>query len=389
MKIEQYKENVDRIELDGQTIYLVGTAHVSQSSIELAENTIREINPDSVAIELCASRLNSLKNPDRWKNMDILSVIKDGKSYVLMAQLMLSGFQKKLGDKLKVKPGAEMMKALEVAEEMDREIILADREIRITLKRTWNGLGIWGTTKLVTGMIFGLFGNHEIDEEEIERMKQVDALEELMSEFSKSFPGVRSSLIDERDQYLAAKIRSGSGSTTVAVVGAGHVPGIKNWIDKDIDLANLEIIPERQPVSRLISWGIPSAVIALIVYTTIAAGLTQGIKMAEAWFWVNATFGALGSLLAGAHVLTIITAFLVSPFTSLNPLIAGGWVAGLVEALIRKPRVSDLETIAEDVGTLKGFWTNRVSKILLVIALTNLFGSIGTFIGIGKLSTML
>jgi len=383
------KDNVDLIKLNGRSIHLVGTAHVSQTSVDLAEEVIREVKPETVAVELCESRYKSLQDPNRWKNMDIVSVIREGKSYVLMAQLMLAGFQKKLGNQLDVTPGAEMIRAVAVANDIDSEILLADRDIRTTLKRTWASLGFWSMLKLIFAMIAGLFTGEKIDEAEIERLKNSDALEELMREFSEALPEVRTALIDERDQYLAAKIKNAPGQSIVAIVGAGHIPGIKQWIEREVDLSALETVPSSRKFGKIIAWGIPLVVLGIIGYGFYSAGVGKGVEMFETWFWINASLGAFGALLAFAHPLTILAAFVASPFTSLNPLIAAGWVAGLVEAMIKKPRVSDLETIADDVSTLKGLWNNRLSKILLVIALTNLFGTIGTFIGIERITSLL
>lgn len=383
------KENLDLIRDDDREIYLVGTAHVSKSSVELAEEVLREIKPDTVAVELCDSRYRSLQDPNRWKNMDIVSVIREGKSYVLMAQLMLAGFQKKLGDQLDVKPGAEMMQAVAVAKEIEAELVLADRDIKTTLKRTWASLGFWSMLKLIFAMIAGLFSGEKIDEDEIERLKKADALEELMADFSEALPEVRTALIDERDQYLAQKIKEAPGKKIVAIVGAGHIPGIKQWFFKDIDLAKLSELPDKKSKAKLLAWIIPAVVLAVIAYGFYSAGVSKGVEMFAAWFWINGALGAFGSLLALAHPLTILSAFIASPFTSLNPLIAGGWVAGLVEAIIKKPRVSDLETIADDISTVGGWWQNRISKILLVIALTNLCGTIGTLIGLERITRLL
>ena len=388
-EITQIEENVDRISLGDKTVFLVGTAHISQKSVELAEKVIREQKPDAVAIELCASRHASLLDPERWKNTDIVSVIRTGKAYVLMAQLVLASFQKKLGDQLKIKPGSEMLKSAEVADEIGASLVLADRDVRTTLKRSWSALGAFGTLRLVMSMVFSLFSDQKIDEEEIERLKQSDALQEMMKEFSDALPEVRTALIDERDKYLASKIRDGEGETIVAVVGAGHVPGIHKWIDQEIDLEALEEIPKPNPVWKAVGWIIPALVIGLFAYGFMQSGASKTVEMAWTWFLINGIFGGLGSLLALAHPLTIITAFVVSPFTSLNPLIAGGWVAGLVEAILRKPRVSDLESVADDIAHISGLWTNRVSRILLVVALTNLCGTIGTFVGIERVGSLL
>ncbi|MCB0318417.1 MAG: TraB/GumN family protein, partial [Bdellovibrionales bacterium] len=305
LEISNIRDNVDLVKSGSKEFYLVGTAHVSKSSMELAEEIIREVKPNSVAVELCEHRHSSLKDPNRWKNMDIVSVIREGKTYVLLAQLMLAGFQKKLGEKLQIKPGAEMLRSLEVAKEVGCQTVLADREIKTTLKRTWSSLGIWGTCKLIFGMLAGAFGEQNVTEEEIERLKSADALDELMKEFSKALPGVRKALIDERDKYLAAKIASAPGEKIVAIVGAGHIPGIKEWLDKDVDLKELEEIPPAKKITKVIAWGIPILVISLIVFGFFKAGIKTSISMLESWFWINAAFGALGSLIALAHPVTI------------------------------------------------------------------------------------
>ena len=384
--IQNESSDITRIDLpENRQITIVGTAHVSRKSVELAEEIIREVAPDSVAVELCEPRFQSLRDPDRWKNTDIVQIIKEGKAYVLLVQLVLAGFQRKLGDHLQVKPGEEMMQAVTVAEELDIPVSLVDREVKITLKRIWGNLGLWSTIKVIGAMIGALFTTKEIDSEEIERLKSADALEELMKDFSDALPGVREALIDERDMYLAQKIKDTPGDSIVAIIGAGHVPGIKKWIHQDIALAPLEELPKPKKIRKVIAWSIPVLVAALIIYGFFSSGAETSIDMITAWVVINGVMGALGALLAGGHVITVLTALIASPFTSLNPFIAAGWVAGLVEASFRKPRVSDLEHIADDISTVRGAYRNRVSKILLVVCLTNLFGSIGTFIGLERI----
>jgi pheromone shutdown-related protein TraB len=382
-------QNVDQISIGGKEIFLVGTAHVSKASADLAEQVIRQVKPDSVAIELCEPRYQSLKNPDRWKNMDIVSVIRQGKAYVLMAQLMLAAFQKKLGDQLKIKPGAEMVRAAEIAEATGARIILADRNVTTTLKRTWASLGFWSMGKLFFAMLGGLFSDQKIDEAEIERLKSSDALDELMREFSKALPEVRISLIDERDKYLAEKIQSAPGTRIVAIVGAGHVAGIKRYLGTKIDIQALDALPPPSPFARLLGMGIPALFVALIVGGFFYSGAETSAHMVGAWILITGGFAALGSLIALGHPLTILSAFVASPFTTIHPLLASGWVAGLVEAMIRKPRVGDLEHIAEDLSTYGGWYRNRVSRILLIMALTNLFGTIGALWGIKVVASML
>jgi len=382
-------ENVDLVRLDSRLIYLIGTAHISKASAELVDQTIRKVRPQTVAVELCQARYQSLKNPERWKNMDIYSVIRAGKAYVLMAQLMLAAFQKKLGDKLGIKPGAEMMAALKTAEELGAQTLLADRDITVTLKRTWAGLSLWSMGKVLVLMLSGLFSKKTFDEAEIERLKRSDALDELMKEFSEKLPEVRTTLIDERDRYLAARIQSAPGPAVVAVVGAGHVQGIKKWLGKEIDTAALEVIPPPNVWLRLAAWFIPVAALGLIVYGFFASGMGTSAGMISSWVWITGCAAALGAAIALAHPLTIICAFITAPFTTLHPLLASGWIAGLVEAWIRKPRVSDLETIADDVTQFSGLWKNRVSKILLIMALTNLFGALGALYGLKVVASLL
>lgn len=384
-------ENVHLLNHDGREIYLVGTAHVSAKSAELVETVLRQVQPDTVAVELCQPRYRALKNPEQWKQTDILQVIKQGKAYLLLAQLLLSGFQRKIGKKLGVKPGAEMLKAVEVADELGAETVMADREVSITLRRTWSNLGFWSGIKLVASLAYeGVLGEtEELGEEEIERLKTADVLEEAMQDFAKAMPQVRESLIDERDRYLASKIASSPGQKVVAVVGAGHVPGITEYLGDDIDILALEEIPPPSPWGKILGWGIPLAILSLIIYGLMTAGTEVGGQMLLDWLWVNAAFGGLGSLMALAHPVTIIVAFLVSPFTSANPMIAAGWVAGLVEATIRKPRVEDFEDLGAQPLTFRLFWRNRVTRVLLVMLLTNLMGGLGTFLSGGLIASRL
>lgn len=380
--------NVDTLTVGSKTIYLVGTAHISQKSVDLAEEIIRKIRPDSVAVELCASRFESLKNPDRWKNTDIVSVIKQGKAYLLLAQIMIAGFQKKLGDQLHIKPGAEMMRSAAVAEEVGAKLSLADRDVKTTLKRTWANLGFWGMIKLVFTMLQGLFLDKRIDEAEIERLKSTDALEEMMAEFTQALPGVREALIDERDSYLAQKIKASPGEKIVAVIGAGHVPGIKREILKDIDLQHLEAIPPKKLIWRLLGWAIPASLAVFLAISFLRSGSAGSLAMLKSWYLITGLSAAAGSLLALASPLTTLGVFIISPITSLHPMIAAGWVAGLIEAMLHKPRVSDFETVSDDVVTLRGFLKNRISKILLIIALTNLLGGVGKLYAVGKIAGM-
>jgi pheromone shutdown-related protein TraB len=385
----EIEPNVDLIEHEGRSFFIIGTAHVSKDSADLVERTIRDRNPDTVAVELCESRFESLSNPDRWKETDIYTVIKSGRAYVLMAQLALSTFQKRLADEFGVRPGEEMHRAIKVSEETGAELSLVDREIRTTLKRAWATAGFWTLMKVLYQTILSTFHAQDISQEDIEKMKTGDELAVVLDEFSGSLPGVKVALIDERDQYLAQKIRNAPGDTVVAVVGAAHVPGIKRAFGAAIDLDVLDELPPPKKIFRIIGWGIPLLVIGLIVAGFITSGRETTEQMVMAWVLANGICAAIGTTLALAHPLTIITAFVAAPLTSLNPTIAAGWVCGLVEAWLRKPRVKDLESIGDDLGSVRGIWKNRVMKVLLVVVLANLGSSIGTFIGVGWVAALL
>ena len=375
--------------INDKKIILIGTAHISKESIVEVEEAIEEYQPDSVCVELCASRFESIRNADRWKQMDIVKVVKDGKAPMLMANLILTAFQKKMGDKLGVKPGAEMIAAIDKAEEVDAEIVLADRDMTVTLKRAWGGLSFWEKTKLMFQILFGIVDSPDITEEEVESLKQSDMLTEAIEAMSKELPGIRTTLIDERDQYLAAKISDAPGSVVVAAVGAAHVPGIKKHLGKSINLSELEVLPPTRRLGKYLKWIIPMIIIGLIGYGFWGMNTDVSLEMIKRWILANGVLSAIGAAIAGGHILTILAAFVAAPITSLNPTIAAGWVSGLTEAWIRKPKVKDFENLATDITSVKGFRKNVITRILLVVVLSNLGSTIGTIIGIPLITKLL
>lgn len=375
-------KNISRLTCDNKEIVLVGTAHVSKQSAELVEKVIEEEKPDTVCVELCQSRYQSLTRKDQWRNMNLLKVIKEKKAFLLLSNLMLAYFQKKIGQKLDVKPGEEMIRAIQAATSAGAHIHLADRDIRTTLSRTWRLMGLWTKMKLLAQFIASVGDLDDIKEEDVEKLKNKDVLETVLSEIGDSFPEIRRILIDERDQYLTEKIRTAPGQTIVAVVGAGHVPGIeKNW-DRSIDMAALEQMPPKGRWAGFIKWGIPTLILALIIAGFFTAGAHAGAHMIKWWILANAVLAGLGAAAALGHPLTVIGAVIASPITSLNPMIAAGWVAGVVEAFIGKPKVRDFERLPDDISTLKGFWRNKITRILMVVVFTNIGSSLGTFVAI-------
>lgn len=371
------KPNLDLIERNGRKFYILGTAHISRESVDLVEETISAYKPDCVAVELCQARYESIQDPKRWRETDIYRVIKDGQAYVLMAQLALSAFQKRLGSKLQVKPGEEMITAIERAKHLEIPVQLADRDVKVSLKRAWAHAGFWAMLKMSGSLLWALIAPQPVSKEEIENLKTTDMLTDMIDEFGRYLPGVKQALIDERDHYLAKKIYDSQGQSVVAVVGAGHVPGIKKFLGEDIDLKPLEEIPPKKKSSVFFSWAIPGGIILLIAYGFFASGKEIGIEMVNTWILLTGALAAVGAICALAHPLTVIVSFVVAPITTLHPLIAAGWISGLVEAVLRKPKVKDLESLGEDILTLKGLWKNGVTRILLVIALTNLGSALG------------
>lgn len=374
--------NVHRLTFEGKDVTLVGTAHISQESADLVSRVIEENKPDTVCVELCQSRYDSLTQKKKWENTDLLKVIKEKKAFLLLSNLLLASFQKRIGQKLGIRPGEEILQAVRSAETAGAAVHLADRDIRITLSRTWRLMGFWKKTKLLTEILSSVWEVQEITQDQIEEMKKKDVLDALLSEIGEALPEVRRILIDERDQYLSHKIRHAPGNRIVAVVGAGHVPGILASWGKEVDLASLEQLPPKGKLGKILGWGIPAFIIGLILFAFVYSGTTATAEMVKWWTLTTAVLAALGAAAAFGHPLTILSAAVAAPFTTLHPLIAAGWISGLVEAAIAKPKVKDFESLLDDIASFKGFWRNKITRILLVVVFTNLGASIGTFVAI-------
>ncbi|SDH34421.1 TraB/GumN family protein [Desulfosporosinus hippei] len=373
-------ESISRIDLYGKEFILIGTAHVSKQSAELVKEVIEAERPDSVCIELDEPRYQTIIEGNKWKETDIFKIIKEKKATLLLINLVISSFQKRLAKQFGINAGQEMIQGAESAKEIGANLVLADRNIQITFSRIWQGVGFWGKVKLLTGIFFSIFDDEDISEEDLEKMKSQDMLNSILNEFTVSFPKLKLPLIDERDQYLAQKIKDAPGSKVVAVLGAAHVPGIKEELKREHDLAKLSEVPAQSKTLKIIGWSIPLLILAVMVYTFIA-NPAAGIQQTISWVLWTGSFAALGTALAFGHPLTILTSFVVAPITTLHPLIAAGWFAGIVQAYLRRPSVRDFENLSEDVFSLKGFWNNKVTRILIIVTLANLGGTIGTIIG--------
>lgn len=364
----------EKITVDGKEIILVGTVHVSPESVQEVRETIEREKPDTVGVELCERRHEILTEKKQWEEQEIFKIIREGKTYLFLANLLLSNFQKKIGEEFGSEPGAEMLEAVKIAEEHNIPISLLDRDISVTLRRAWKSMGAKEKLKLLYALVAGFFVETE---EVIEELKDLDVITELMEELAEEIPGAKKALIDERDQYIASKILESEGKT-VAVVGAGHIEGLKNMLRQPyVSREGLDEIPLGRSWFKYISYAVPVVFAAIVVYAFVSAGVEMTLHILWLWFIINGSLSALGTLLAMGHPLSIITAFLAAPFTSLNPALAAGWFAGLVEAYVRKPKVADFEGL-RDITGFRDFYRNQVTRILLVIAFSNIGSTIGT-----------
>lgn len=377
---------IEQINLNQATVHLLGTAHVSQASVLEVERAIEDIKPDVVCIELCETRTAALKNKKKWQDMDIVSVIKSGRAPLLAVNLMLTALQQKMGKNLGVEPGAEMIAALNLAEQKAAKVVLADREVGITMRRVWRKLGIFKKMKLLLHLLLDLLSSQELTEQEVERLKNQDLLSEALDQLSQQFPEVKAVLLDERDAYLATKIHQASvdnptAKNILAVIGAGHLAGVKQALPTPQDLKQLNQVPPPGIFWSAFKWVFPLLIMGILGYGFFYGG-QNSVQTLQIWVLANGLLAALGAVLALGHWLTIIAAFLAAPLTSLNPLIAAGWVSGLVEAWARKPKVQDFERLTQDISSFKGFWRNKITRILLVVVFTNLGSAIGTWVAL-------
>jgi len=388
-------KGVRRIVLSGRQFVLVGTAHVSSESVAEVRRIVAEERPAVVCVELDEGRHRSLTGEAGWHELNIGKVLRDGKGFLLLANLVLSAFQRRLGSDLGVKPGEEMLAAMQAAQELSIPCVLADRDIQVTLRRAWSSSGWWGRSKMLAAMITAVLSNEKLEADEIERLKESDVLAEMMKELADYLPPAKRALIDERDRWLAVRIHDAAGAKVVAVVGAGHLEGIVGHLEaldagrETADVSDISGVPARRLIGRVLPWVVPAAIMALFVAGFFKSGLRMSLEMALKWLIANGGLAALGSLIALAHPLTILVAFVGAPVATLNPFIGIGLFTGVVEAFLRKPRVSDFERLQQDVASLKGFYTNRVTRILLVFFLSSIGGMIGNFIAIPWIGSLL
>lgn len=385
-----------RLTLQGREFILLGTAHISHESIVQVTTSIRDEAPDCVAIELDEQRYASMKNPEAWKNLDIVKVLKGGQGFVLMANLVLASFQKRMGADVGVKPGEDMKAAITVAEEMNVPAVMVDRPIQMTLKRAWAKNSLWGKCKLLAVLLSSAFEKSEISAEEIERLKNESEMDSMMNEIAEYLPAVKEVLIDERDRYLAsriwdARVNGEAAKKIVAVLGAGHLPGVVRHLEA---LAAGTVSSDTTEISQLPPSGIggkvaglvfPVLIVGLIVAGFFTGGARASLDMLVQWVLWNGSLAALGALLAGGHILSVLAGFVGAPLATLNPVVGVGLFTGLVQAWVNKPKVEDMERLSDDATSVKGIYKNRILRVLLVFFLSSIGGVIGNFIAVPSL----
>ncbi|WP_405333631.1 TraB/GumN family protein [Fibrobacter sp.] len=382
------KSDIYRIKKDDREIVLIGTAHISQVSKDLVRATIEAEAPDTVCVELDEGRLKSIKEPDRWKKTDLKQVIKNKQLGTLIANLVLGSYQKRMGAQTGVKPGSELKEAVDCAEGRGAELVLADRDIKITLRRTWACTPWYRKLSLLGGLFASIFDKTEVSEEDLAKIKEQDALSAMMQDFGKSFPEVKQVLIDERDQFLASKIKNAPGKKIVAVVGAGHMNGIAKIIEEDRELPSEEsisVIPKSAPIWKIIGWAIPVAIIASIIAVGVHAGFEKAGELSLQWAMLTGGGAMLGTVIAGGHPVTILVALVAAPFTGLTPLIGVGFFTALTQVYMRPPRVSEMETLADDIWQVKRWWKNRVTRVILCFLCPGIPAIIGKILAIFKI----
>lgn len=382
-----YPTDVEIVPVNGREFILIGTAHISQESTDLVRAVIEQEHPDVVCVELDEQRYKTLSEKTKWENLDLKQIIRQKQLMTLLVNLLLASYQKRLGQQLGVTPGTELLEATKVAQELEIPLALVDRDVRITLRRAWNSMSFWEKMKLLGSGFIGAVEGEEISEEMLSEIRQSDVLTELMNELGEFMPVLKDVLIDERDTYIAQKTRDAAGEKVVAVVGAGHLSGIKQALleNRQDDLSVIEQVPPPSPVGKIIGWGIPALIIGMIVYIGITQGASAAGDNLLYWFLVNGIPSAVGAVIAWAHPLTIAVSFLGAPLTSLTPVIGAGYVAAFVQAYFAPPIVHEFKTVGDDIGHWRKWWQNKLLRVLLVFILTSLGSVLGTYLGAAQI----
>ncbi len=375
------------VERDGVRYTLLGTAHVSHESVDAVRAAIASSEFDAVSIELDPQRLHALTDPDALARLDLVKVLREGKTALFAANLGLAAYQRRLAEQLGIEPGAELKAAATDAKERGLPLHLIDRDVGLTFKRAMQRLGWWGRAKMSAGLMVSLFGDEEVGAQQIEDLKEGDMLEASFGEFARENPALYETIIGERDRYMGARLRetSGTARNVLAVIGAGHLQGLARHLREDATepgavRAELESVAEKSSIPWFTIL-LTAFVLGGFAWGFWRGGFDVGADLVLQWVLVTGTLGALGCAIAGGHPLSILAAFVASPLTPLHPALASGTVSALVEAWIRKPTYADFMALRDDVQTLRGWWRNRVARVLLNFFLTSLGTAIGVWTG--------
>lgn len=390
--VHSHAEPQITLEYEGVSITIIGTAHVSRTSADTVRRLINSGEYDTVALELCEHRYRTLIDPDALSRMDLVQVFRKGRGPAVMASLALGAFQQRIADQLGVELGGEMLAAISAASERDLPLLLIDRDIGTTLKRIYRNVPLGRRFKLLTLLIASVIARRTVSEEEIEQLKQGDVLESTFNQFAEQAEEIYRPLISERDHYMVAKLmqaaRAGGCRHILVVVGAGHMRGMRQGFNGASDefirdpierQHTLERLPPPSPWPRLMPWLIV-AIILLGFVLGFMKGSDIGWGMVQDWIIINGTLAAIGAMIALAHPVSIVSAFIAAPITSLNPAISAGMVAAAVETHFRRPSVGDFSRLRSDVCRIGGWWSNRVAHTFVVFFLSGMGSVIGTYV---------
>lgn len=394
--------SVSTLERDGTTFHVIGTAHVSSRSVDEVAQLIEEVRPEVVCVELCKGRHDALTQESSFRNLDVFKVVREGKTLYLLAHLALASYQRKMGQALGVKPGSELLAAIEAAKKVGARVELIDRDIHTTLKRTWANLGLWKRSMLLSSLMVGFGdddggddkdgkGKKELTADDIEQLKEGKALSEMLDELSRALPEVKEPLIDERDAFLVSGMTDSArgARNVVAVVGAAHVPGMRKRFGQPVDRDALSKLPPPSLLWTIVKWAVPLLLVGALVWGAFYSDKVDATDVITALVLPTSVGAGLLTLLAGGRPLSVLTALVVAPVAAIHPLLGTGMVVGVVEAWRRKPTVVDCERLPDDVNTIRGAFRNPVSRILIVAVASGLGTALGMWLGVGWFVSLL
>ena len=373
------EQPLERVVRDDVEYVVLGTAHVSPASVAAVKSIIDSERFDAIAVELCPSRAASMRDPEAFRQMDLFQVIRQGKTGLVAASLILSSFQKRLADQYGIEPGAEMLAAMDGADAQHRPLWLVDRTVSTTLRRAWHNVGWWQRMGLAGGLLGSVFDRSEVPQQDIEQLKQRDLLEGAFSEFASQSEPLYRSLIAERDSYMAARLREEAASLpprddglprkVLVVIGAGHLQGLVSQIQEQqqppVELCRqLDETPAPARWPKWLALGLVLAIFATIGYA-FYRNPSLGTHALEQWILLTGGLAAAGAIIAGGHPLSVVAAFVAAPLKPFRPGIPSGAVSAMVEAALRRPRVADFDTLRDDISHWRGWWKNRVARVLL------------------------